>query len=145
MLTYLNVAAARIRAFLRPSDFDREFEEELDAHLAMAEEDKIRQGMTPKEARRLARIELGGLTQVREAGREARGLPWLDTLWLDTKLSLRMLRKSWGLTLVSGLAMTLAIVIGVVVFIFLDLAFGGTLLLDEGDRVVVLHGQPTST
>ena len=139
MLAYLRTAASRLRAFLRPEPLDQDFMEELESHLAMAEEDKIRQGMTPAEARRQARIELGRVTQVREAVRDARGLPWLDTLWLDIKLSLRMLRKSWGLTLVGGLAMTLAMVIGVIVFAFLEVAFGSKLPLDEGQRVVVLQ------
>ncbi len=139
MLTLLRVAVARLRAYLRPGDQSRDFEDELEAHLAMAEEDKIRQGLPPAEARRMARVELGGVSQLVEAGREARGLPWLDSFWLDVKLSLRMLRKSWGLTLVGGLAMTIAIVIGATVFHFLNLAFGGTLPLDEGDRVVALQ------
>lgn len=139
MLAYLRIAASRLRAFLRPSDLDQDFMDELESHLAMAEEDKIRQGMTPAEARRQARVELGRVTQVREAVRDARGLPWLDTLWLDIKLSLRMLRKSWGLTLVGGLAMTLAMAIGVIVFALLEVAFGSKLPLDEGQRVVVLQ------
>ena len=111
MWTFLRVAAARLRGFLRPGDLERDFDDELAAHLAMAEEDNIRRGMTPEEARRAARVELGGLTQLREAGREARGLPWLDTFALDIKLGFRMLRKSWGLTLVGGFAMTIAIAI----------------------------------
>lgn len=139
MASLLHSLVARIRGFLRPGELDREFEQELAAHLAMAEEEKVRQGMSREEARRAARLELGGLTQLREAGREARGLPWLDTFWLDIKLGLRMLRKSWGLTLVGGLAMTIAITIGVIVFTFLDLTFGGNLPLDEGDRVVAIQ------
>lgn len=139
MPALFHMIVARIRAFVRRGDLDREFDQELAAHLAMAEEEKIRQGMTQEQARRAARIELGGVTQLREASREARGLPWLDTFWLDIKLGLRMLRKSWGLTLVGGLAMSVAIIIGVVVFTFFDLAYGGTLPLDEGDRVVALQ------
>lgn len=139
MPAFVHVVVARLRAFLRGEDLDREFARELAAHLAMAEEEKIRQGMTPQQARRAARVELGGLTQLREAGRDARGLPWLDTFWLDTKLGLRMLRKSWGLTLVGGLAMMIAIFIGLVVFTFFDLAFGGDLPLDDGDRVVAIQ------
>ena len=139
MWTSLRVAAARIRGFLRRGDLERDFDLELAAHLAMAEQDKIRQGMTPAEARRRARIELGGLTQLRDAGREARGLPWLDAYWLDVKLGLRMLRKSWGLTLIGGLAMTVAIAIGVVVYAFYDLMFAGHLPLRDGDRVVALQ------
>ncbi len=139
MATFLRVMVARIRAFLRPGELDRDFDQELATHLAMAEEDKMRQGMTREQARRSARVELGGLTRLREASRAARGLPWLDASWLDVKLGLRMLRKSWGLTLVGGLAMTVAIGIGVVVFAFFDLVFGGTLPLDDGDRVVAIQ------
>jgi putative ABC transport system permease protein len=129
---------ARIRGFFFSRDLERDFDEELESHLALAEEEKIRRGLSPEEARRAARLELGGLTQLREAGREVRGLPWLDSFWLDVKLGLRMLRKSWGLTLIGGLAMTIAVAIGVFVFVAFDLAYGGTLPLDEGDRVVAL-------
>lgn len=139
MVTFFRVLAARVRGFLRPDDLEREFDEELAAHLEMAEEDKVRQGLSREEARRKARAELGGLTQLREAGREARGLPWLGTFWLDVKLGLRMLRKSWGLTLVGGLAMTVAIGIGAAVFAFFDIVLSGTLPLDEGDRVIALQ------
>lgn len=139
MATLLRVAMARVRGFLRPGDGEHDFDEELEAHLAMATEDKIRQGLSPREARRRARIELGNLTQLREAGREARGLPWIGISWLDVKLGLRMLRKSWGLTLVAGLAMTVVIGLAAVASDVVA-AFGGTdLPLDEGDRVVALE------
>lgn len=130
---------ARARGFLRPDDLEHDFDDELATHLAMAEEDKIRQGLTPEEARRQARVELGGLTQLRESAREARGLPWLDNLWLDAKLGLRMLRKSWGLTLVGGLAMTVAIGVGAAVFAFFRMAYFGTLPLPEGERVIAVQ------
>jgi putative ABC transport system permease protein len=94
--------------------------------------------MTPEEARRQARVELGGLTQLQEAGRAARGLPWLETFGLDVRLGLRMLRKSWGLTLIGGLAMAIAIGVGATAFAVLDSFEGNTLPLDEGDRVVRL-------
>ncbi len=139
MVAWFNVMVSRLRGFFRPSTLDREFNEELEAHLAMAEEEKVRQGMSRDEARRAARIELGGITQLREAGREARGLPWVDPFLLDAKLGLRMLRKHWGLSLVAGLAMTVVISIGVVMFAFFELAFQGILPLDEGERVVAVE------
>jgi predicted permease len=132
------VMCARVRAALRPGALDRELDQELAAHLALAEADKVRRGMTREQARRAARVELGGLTQVREASREARGLPWLGTCWLDVKLGVRMLRKSWGLTLVGGLAMTVVIAIVAGVFSVFHTIFGSALPLDEGDRVVIL-------
>ncbi|MEM1206410.1 MAG: ABC transporter permease [Acidobacteriota bacterium] len=139
MWSRLRAALSRVGGFVHARKLDRDFAEELEAHLAMAEEEKVRQGLPRREARRLARVELGGLTQLREAGRDARGLPAIDTFWLDVKLGLRMLRKSWGLTLVGGLAMTLAIGIGVFVFWFLEMSFFPTLPLPDGDRIVALQ------
>ncbi len=139
MATLIHVVMARIRGAFRSGDLEDDFDQELTAHLAMAEADKMRRGMTREEARRVARVELGGLTQLREASRAARGLPWLGTLWLDVKLGVRMLRKSWGLTLVGGLAMTIVIAIAAGAFGFLQVLFGSRVPLDDGDRVVALQ------
>jgi predicted permease len=139
MPTVFRVVVARIRGAFRSTDLDRDFDQELETHLAMAEEHNVRSGMTRAQARRAARVELGGLTQLREASREARGLPWLGTLWLDVKLALRMLRKSWGLTLVGGLAMTIVIFVAAGAFSFLDALSGSTVPLDDGERVVALQ------
>ena len=144
MLAQLRAVTARIRGFLRPGE-QSEFDEELATHLEMATEDKIRQGLSPAEARRQAHIELGNLTELREAGREARGLPWIGSSWLDIKLGLRRLRKSWGLTLVAGLAMTVAIGLAAVVFEVMGAVGATELPLDEGDRVVALQSWDATT
>src|SRR4029079_2031055 len=109
-------------------------------HLEMAEEDGRRRGLTSEEARRAARVQLGGSTQLRESWRAAWGLRWLDGFALDAKLGLRMLRRSWGLTLAGGLAMTIVITIAAVAFVFLDEFMGRTAPpLAEGDRMVALQ------
>jgi hypothetical protein len=124
VLAFFHTIAARIRGFLRPGDLESDFDQEMAAHLEMAEEDGRRRGLTVEEARRAARVQLGGITQLRESRRAASGLPWgtrwLDGFALDAKLGLRMLRRSWGLTLAAGLAMTIVITIAAVVFVFLD-------------------------
>ena len=71
---------ARLHGFFRSRSLDSDFSQELEEHLAMSTEAKIRRGMTQEQARREARVELGGMTQLREVGRAARGLPWLDNL-----------------------------------------------------------------
>ncbi|HET7616886.1 MAG TPA: hypothetical protein VFK20_00145, partial [Vicinamibacterales bacterium] len=68
-----------------------------------------------------------------------RGLPWLASSWLDVKLGLRLLVRNWGLTIVGGLATTLAIAIAVVVFAAFDLVMRSPLPLDEGNRVVAIQ------
>ena len=140
MLAFFNMIAARIRGFLRPGDIESDFDQEMAAHLEMAEEDGLRRGLTVEEARRAARVQLGGITQLRQSWRAASGLPWLDGFALDAKLGLRMLRRSWGLTLAGGLAMTIVITTAAVVFVFLDEFMGRTAPpLDKGERVVALQ------
>ena len=144
MLAFFNLIAARIRGFLRPGDIESDFDQEMAGHLEMAEEDGLRRGLTVEEARRAARVQLGGVTQLRESWRAAQGLPWglpwLGGFALDVKLGLRMLRRSWGLTLAGGLAMTIVITIAAVVFVFLDQFMGRTAPpLDQGERVVAVQ------
>jgi putative ABC transport system permease protein len=140
VLAFFHTIAARIRGFLRRGDLESDFDQEMAAHLEMAEEDGLRRGLTVEEARRAARVQLGGVTQLRESWRAAWGLPWLDGFALDARLGLRMLRRSWGLTLAGGLAMTIVITIAAVAFVFLDEFMGRTAPpLDEGERVVALQ------
>jgi hypothetical protein len=60
MLTFLKETAARVRALFRPHDLDRDFEQELESHLAMLTEDNVRRGMPPDRARRAALIRITG-------------------------------------------------------------------------------------
>ena len=140
MLAFFHTITARIRGCLRRGDGESDFDQEMAAHLEMAEEDGLRRGLSAEEARRTARVELGGVTQLRESWRAASGLAWLDGFALDARLGLRMLRRSWGLTLAGGLAMTIVITIAAVAFVFLDEFMGRTAPpLDEGERVVALQ------
>jgi predicted permease len=140
VLAFFHMIAARMRGFLRRRAVESDFDDEIAAHLGMAEDDGLRRGLTPEEARRAARVQLGGITQLRESGRAAWGLPWLDSVALDARLGLRMLRRYWGLTLAGGLAMTIVITTAAVVFVFLDDFMGRTVPpLDEGERVVAVQ------
>ena len=118
---------------------DRDLQRELAGHLALAEDEFRRKGHQPSDAARLARVAAGGGIQALEALRDQRGLPWLSSSWLDVRLGLRLLVRNWGLTLVGGLAMTLAIAIAAVVFAAFDIIMWSPLPLDEGDRVVAIQ------
>ena len=144
-MTALREWTRRFWGTVRRRRSDRDLERELEQHLELAEEDFRRQGHSPAEAARQARLKFGRMSRSMESQRDQRGLPWLEASWLDTKLGLRMLRKSWGLTLVGGLAMTVAIGIGGFVFDFLRSVQGGSLPLDEGERVVALQTQDSAT
>ena len=117
------------------SNTDRELDDEVDAHLAEAIDDHIARGLSPQEARYAALREFGGVTQVKQVHREMRrGFTFMN--WLDIKLGGRMLVKYPGLTIVGGLAMAFAILVGIVIFQFAGLLLYPSLPLPDGDRIV---------
>ena len=118
---------------------DDDLQRELAGHLAIAEDELRRQGHAPNDAARLARVAAAGRIQALEALRDQRGLPWLGSSWLDVRLGLRLLVRNWGLTLVGGLAMSVAIGIAAVVFAALDVLVWSSLPLEDGDRIVAIQ------
>jgi predicted permease len=93
---WLRAALARVAAFFRKDRLDRDFDDELAAHVAMATDDNRRRGLEPEEARRQALVKLGGLDAARELNRDTRGLPFLDTTLQDLRYAGRTLRKDAG-------------------------------------------------
>ncbi len=89
----------RARAFLRrvaglfgQGRRDRELDDELRSHLALQAEDLERTGMDPAAARREAALRLGSVEAVKEAYRERRGLPLVETTLQDLRYAARSLR-----------------------------------------------------
>jgi len=95
---------------------DIDLDQEVHAHLEMLTEENIRAGMPPEEAQRAARIELGGIEQVKEQVREERLGNWLHSVLSDCRYGLRQLAKSPGATAV--MIFTLALAIGATTAIF---------------------------
>ncbi len=139
VLSSLREWTRRVWGALSGRRTDHDLQRELAGHLALAEDELRRQGHAPNDAARLARAAAGGRIQALEALRDRRGLPWLASSWLDVRVGLRLLVRNWGLTLVGGLAMSVAIGIAAVVFAAFDVLLWTPLPLEEGDRIVAIQ------
>ena len=100
---------ARLRAVFTKPALDVDFAAELAQHVEAATADNIRSGMTSDEARRQARLALGGIEQTRELHRDARGLPWLEILLRDLRFAVRSLRRSPGFSLTVSATLVLCL------------------------------------
>jgi predicted permease len=121
------------------NDPDGDMEAEFAHHMELRARDLVRSGLSAKDATRQARVEFGGVYNYKKAGREARGLRWLDAMrisWLDIKLGARMIYRYPGLTLVGGVAMGVAIALGAGVMGVIALMRDPKIPLDEGERIV---------
>jgi len=110
----------KIRSFLRnllsSAAVDTDLDQEVRSHLELLAEEKVHAGMTPEKAQRAARIEMGGIEQVKEQVREERIGHRLQSVLTDCRYGFRQLRKNLGATVV--MVFTLALGIGATSAIF---------------------------
>jgi predicted permease len=131
-LAYLRSAAAKL---FHRSNLAEEMEEEVRSHIEHRADDLVRSGLNRAEAERRARIEFGGEEKFKDESYEALGANFLDTLLLDVRFALRMLRKSSSFTSLAIVTLALAIGANAVVFGLMDALVLRPLNVPQGETL----------
>ncbi|MDE3156267.1 MAG: ABC transporter permease [Acidobacteriota bacterium] len=139
MLIPLRRFVARLAAFLRPSRAERDLAREVEAHLALIEDEGRRRGLSADEARFAARRAFGGVEQAKEHQREERSFMRVEHIRQDLRYAVRTLRKSPGFTAVAVLTLMLGIGSATAIFSLADASLLHPLPFPQGDRLVTVN------
>jgi predicted permease len=106
----------RLVSLVRTRQDEERLQGEIEEHIALQTAENLRAGLPPVEARRQAILKFGAVEAIKESYRDQIGLPFLETLVLDSRHAWRGLRKAPAFTLTTIL--TLALGIGATTSIF---------------------------
>jgi putative ABC transport system permease protein len=108
-LNWIYTLPQRVRSLLGGAAADAEVDEELRDYLERQTEENVRRGMSAQQARRAARIALGGAEQRKQQMREARGVHWLGDIGRDVQYGVRTMLRRPGFTVTALLMLALGI------------------------------------
>src|ERR1700736_3394015 len=92
--------------------------------------------MSSAEARRMALLDFGGLTQTREAVHDVRSM-WLESVWRDIQLALRLLAKDRTFTLTVSASLAVCLGANAALFAIVDHVLLRPLPIPAADRIVI--------
>jgi putative ABC transport system permease protein len=135
----LSIVKSFFRSLFCRRQVDADLDDEIRSTVELLADQKVREGISPGEARRSAGIELGGVDQVKEAVRAARVGAWVDVLIRNVRFGLRMLRKNPGFTAVAVLTLALGIGATTAIFTLVYSTLLRSLPYPEANHIIAVH------
>ena len=126
---------ARLR---RRRRIETRLDAELRDHIERQIADQVATGLSETEARRRANLDFGGLEQVKELCRDARGTRWLEEFVQDTRYGFRVLRRNPSFTWAAVFSIALGIGASTAIFTLVDATMLKPLPVKEPERLVEL-------
>ena len=123
---------------LRRRTMEEQLEKELRFHIEQHTNELIAEGHAPDEARRQARLALGGPEQVKEYCRDARGTRGLEDVLQDFRYAVRTLRNQTGFAAITVVILALGIGATTAIFSAVNLVFFETLPYPHASRLMVI-------
>jgi macrolide transport system ATP-binding/permease protein len=93
---WLYTLPLRWRSIVRRARVDRDLDDEIADHVACCVDELVARGFDRAEALRVVRREFGGVGQVKERCRDARGVDMIETLSHDVRYAARTLGHNPG-------------------------------------------------
>jgi predicted permease len=129
----------RLRALFARTRVERELDEELRFHVDRQVEVYRQAGIDELEARRRARLDVGGLDQVKEEYRDSLGVRLIDDLWRDIRYAFRTIRRTPGFATTAVISIGLGVGANTIVFSVVNALVLKPLPVSEPDRVVFVQ------
>jgi predicted permease len=132
--------AHRLRSIFRRHQVERELADELEFHIEHEIDKRVAAGVPRAEALRQARLALGGMEQIKEQHRDARGTAPIDTLVQDVRYGLRTMRRApvFAVTATATIALSTAAL--ATVFTLGDTLLFRRLPVERPDEIVAVAG-----
>jgi predicted permease len=131
---------AKFRYLLQSRRAVRDFDEEVEGHIAMLAERLTARGMPRADALSAARRQFGNRTSLAETHNDMQTFVWLENFWYDLHYGARLLRQNKAFAAVAVLTLALGIGANTAIFSLVDAAILRPLPYPDPARLAILWG-----